>query len=181
MNSTWNRVTKTLWPADRGQKCLTPESGRTYLTLVHVSRTLVEVRERCELSYSGQHGDFAKLLVCCNLFTSICTYKIYVTLCLSYELKLYDVSNENSQKVKGSYRDSYSVPWDTSIHINNTMKINNYDIMAIFHVNYSWFHLLSTLLCPDLFDLLPLGWPLRVWYRCPCTLVQMSLSTPYNL
>lgn len=90
------------------------------------------------------------------------------------------ISNEDLQKVSGSYRNFPTVPWN--IHINNTMKINIYDIMTIFHINYT--QLISFFehcLVPWSPGLLPLGLPLRVWYRCPCTLVQMSLSTPYSL
>lgn len=70
---------------------------------------------------------------------------------------------------------SHSVPWD--ILINNTMKINIYDIMAIFHVNYSWSHFLSTLLCPDLL----VSYPLNGLFGCDTDVHVHLFKCPYPL
>lgn len=83
------------------------------------------------------------------------------------------ISNEDLQKVSGSYRNFPTVPWN--IHINNTMKTNIYDIMTIFHINYtqliSFFWALS---CALIF------WSLTPWIASS-GVIQMSMYTCSNV
>lgn len=57
------------------------------------------------------------------------------------------------------------------------MKINYYDIMTIFHINYSWFPFMITVLCPNLL----ISYPLDGLLGCDTDVHVHLFKGPYPL